>query len=139
MVLVVGYDGSATARAAVEYAARRAGADGKVYVVHSYGPPPDWLGYPNFQQVLGDHLARGRAILDGLTVAAGTELEAELLEGPPSDAILSVAEARAADEIVVGSRGLGRLRSALGSVSHELLHRATVPVVVIPAAPEAQA
>jgi nucleotide-binding universal stress UspA family protein len=33
---------------------------------------------------------------------------------------------------VVGSRGLGRVRSALGSVSQEVLHRATVPVVVIP-------
>jgi nucleotide-binding universal stress UspA family protein len=35
---------------------------------------------------------------------------------------------------VIGSRGLGRVRSALGSVSQEVLHRARVPVVVIPSA-----
>jgi len=39
-----------------------------------------------------------------------------------------------ADEIVVGARGLGRLRALLGSVSHELLHIADRPVVVIPTA-----
>jgi nucleotide-binding universal stress UspA family protein len=138
MVLVVGYDGSATARTAVDYAARRAGAGGKVYVVHAYGPPPDWLGHPSFQQVLGHHLARGRAVLDAVAPGDDPLLEAELLEGPPADAILSVAEARRADEIVVGSRGLGRVRSALGSVSHEVLHRASVPVVVIPPAAETQ-
>jgi nucleotide-binding universal stress UspA family protein len=41
---------------------------------------------------------------------------------------------RDADEIVVGARGLGRVRALLGSVSHELLHIADRPVVVIPAA-----
>ena len=47
-----------------------------------------------------------------------------------------VARARDADHIVVGSRGLNRMRAILGSVSHELLHRASCPVTVIPAAPE---
>jgi nucleotide-binding universal stress UspA family protein len=40
---------------------------------------------------------------------------------------------RDADEIVVGSRGFGRLRGVLGSVSHAVLHEADRPVVVIPA------
>ncbi|MGZ4186747.1 MAG: universal stress protein [Solirubrobacteraceae bacterium] len=38
------------------------------------------------------------------------------------------------DEIVVGSRGLGRVWALLGSVSHELLYIADQPVLVIPAA-----
>jgi nucleotide-binding universal stress UspA family protein len=38
---------------------------------------------------------------------------------------------RDADEIVVGSRGLGRIRGALGSVSQELLREAARPVLVI--------
>lgn len=140
-VVVVGYDGSATAKAAVDYAVREAGKDGKVFVVHAYGPPSDWLGFPNYQRVLDDHQERGRAILDGLALGDDDLLDAkwesELIEGPASDAILHVAETRKADEIVVGSRGRGVVkRAALGSVSHDLLHRSRIPVVVIPHIPE---
>jgi nucleotide-binding universal stress UspA family protein len=135
-VIVVGYDGSPTARAAVDHAARHAGPEGKVYVVHSYGPPPDWLGFPSYQRVLDDHRSRGEATLGALAMTddplLATNFETELLDSPPAEAITRVAEARGADEIVIGSRGLGRVRSALGSVSQEVLHRATVPVVVIP-------
>jgi nucleotide-binding universal stress UspA family protein len=38
---------------------------------------------------------------------------------------------RDADEIVVGSRGLGRIRGALGSVSQKLLREAARPVLVV--------
>lgn len=139
-VIVVGYDGSATARAAVDFAAQRVGKEGKLFVVHAYGPPPDWLGFPNYQRILQDHQARGRAALDGLTMGDDplleTDFETELLDSPPAEAIVRVAETRDADEIVIGSRGLSRARAALGSVSHDVLHRAHVPVVVIPAATE---
>jgi nucleotide-binding universal stress UspA family protein len=137
-VIVVGYDGSPTSRAAVDHAARKAGPTGTVYVVHSYGPPPDWLGFPSYQRVLDDHRARGEATLDALTMTddplLDTNFETELLDSPPAEAITTVAETRHADEIVIGSRGLGRLRGALGSVSQEVLHRSTVPVLVIPPA-----
>jgi nucleotide-binding universal stress UspA family protein len=137
-VIVVGYDGSPTARAAVDHAARQAGSKGKLYLVYAYGPAPDWVGYPNYQRVLDDHLARGQATLDALTLTddplLDTNFETELLDSPPAQAITQVAEARGADEIVIGSRGLGRVRSALGSVSQEVLRRAQVPVVVIPLA-----
>jgi nucleotide-binding universal stress UspA family protein len=135
-VIVVGYDGSPTSRAAVEHAARQAGRRGTVYVVHSYGPPADWLGFPNYQRVLDDHRARGEATLDALTMnddpLLETNFETELLDSPPAEAITEVAETREADEIVIGSRGLGRVRAALGSVSQDVLHRASVPVLVIP-------
>ena len=141
-VVVVGYDGSATAKAAVDYAAREAGSSGHVIVVHAYGPPADWLGFPNYQRVLDDHLEHGRAVIDGLALEDDPLLEAEwdaeLIEGPAVEGILNVARTRGADEIVVGSHGRGRIaRAALGSVSHELLHRAEVPVVVIPPVREA--
>src|SRR4051794_13958330 len=135
-VIVVGYDGSRTSRAAVDHAARQAGRRGKVYVVHSYGPPADWLGFPNYRRVLNDHRARGEAILDALTMnddpLLETNFETELLDSPPAQAITDVAATRDADEIVIGSRGLGRVRGALGSVSRDVIHRATVPVLVVP-------
>jgi nucleotide-binding universal stress UspA family protein len=135
-VIVVGYDGSATSRSAVDHAARQAGPRGKVYLVHSYGLPPEWMGYPYYQHVLDDHRARGEVMLEALPATddplLATNFETELIGGPPADAITHVAETRHADEIVIGSRGLSRMYSALGSVSHDVLHRATVPVVVMP-------
>ena len=138
-VIVVGYDGSEASRAAVTMAARRAGRNGIVFVVHAYELPPDFLGSPNFERLLSDRKDHGRALLDAMPLAGNdelleTEYETELIGGPPAGAIANVARVRDADEIVVGARGLGRVRALLGSVSHELLHIADRPVVVIPAA-----
>ena len=134
--IVVGYDGSETAREAVAYATERAGTHGRVIVVHAYGSRPDWLA-PTYQQMADDQQSHGRAVLDALLLEAGNALldrdfELELAEGPPAKAIAKVAADRDADEIVIGSRGFGKARSVLGSVSHELLHEADRPVVVIP-------
>ena len=57
------------------------------------------------------------------------------LETPAAQAIVNVAQNEQAAEIVVGSRGLGRFRAALGSVSHAVLHEADRPVVVVPHEP----
>ena len=65
---------------------------------------------------------------DGL----GPDVELDLLEGPPAEAVARAASARDADEIIVGSRGLGRFRGALGSFSQALLHEADRPIVVVP-------
>jgi nucleotide-binding universal stress UspA family protein len=137
--IVVGYDGSEASRAAVTFAARRAGRRGRVFVVHAFDLPPDFLGSPNYDSLLGARQDHGRALLDALPLVGNDELlsvdyETELIGGPPAEAIADVARVREADEIVVGARGLGRVRALLGSVSHELLHIADRPVVVIPAA-----
>ena len=79
----------------------------------------------------------GKAVLDALLLEGGNALmdvdyELELVGGNPAKGIVKVANEHDADEIVVGSHGFGKLRSALGSVSHELLHSADRPVMVIP-------
>jgi nucleotide-binding universal stress UspA family protein len=43
----------------------------------------------------------------------------------------------APQEIVVGTRGLGRLRAALGGVTMRLLHDPPCPVLVVPVGPGA--
>lgn len=66
--------------------------------------------------------------------AAGHEVVEEVVaQGQPSRRILEAANARKADLIVVGHRGLtGLSRFLQGSVSSAVVREAKVPVVVVP-------
>ena len=73
---------------------------------------------------------------------AGVEHEIEVAAGDPAHTLIDVLENFGCDMVVMGARGLGTLRSAmLGSVSHEVLHAAQVPVLIVkqPPPPEAEA
>jgi nucleotide-binding universal stress UspA family protein len=132
---VVGYDGSSTARAALDYAI--AHARGPITVVTAYDAPSSFLGDPYYGRALRASQARAQELLDELAAGDGLpeDAELELLEGPPAEAIAGAAAARNAAEIVVGTRGLGRFRGSFGSVSHALLHEADRPVVIVPHTP----
>ncbi len=78
---------------------------------------------PAARQVLDD-VAR-------LAAAAGVTAEAELLEGDVVDRILEDAAAWGADAIVIGTHARQHsLFPTLGSKTHELLRRSTLPVLV---------
>src|SRR4051794_21086011 len=81
-VIVVGYDGSSGSREAVRVAVRHAGEDGKLYIVHAYPAPSDWLGYPNYDNALIKHERDAQALLDALIADAeelgATDYETEL-------------------------------------------------------------
>jgi nucleotide-binding universal stress UspA family protein len=131
--LVVGYDGSENSARALEYALGRAdAAGGAVVAVHAFEAPADWLGAPYYQQALDEHRELAMEVMRAIETRPG--VETDLAIGPPVEALTRVAHARDAAEIVVGARGLGRFRAALGSVSHELLHEADRPVAVVPSA-----
>jgi nucleotide-binding universal stress UspA family protein len=134
-IVVVGYDGSEPSRAALSYAADRACDGGRIVAVHAVHPVPDWLGSPYYQRALEAYQEQGKQVLQALEAEHGldADLETSLLEGPPARAIVAAADARDADEIVIGSRGFGPLRGVLGSVSHAILHETDRVVVVIPA------
>ncbi|MBU5445326.1 universal stress protein [Paenibacillus sp. MSJ-34] len=56
----------------------------------------------------------------------------EMKQGPPAKTILEYAAEMNSDLIVLGSRGLGAIREfVLGSVSHNVVQHAKVPVLVI--------
>jgi nucleotide-binding universal stress UspA family protein len=134
-VIVVGYDDSPSARAALRLAVDRVG-DGKLYVVHGYSAPADYWGRVQYDAILHAALEHGESVLEHAAEAeprlASVDHETELVSGHPAEVIANVAETRGADEIIVGTRGFGRLRGAFGSVAHALLHEAKCPVTIIP-------
>jgi nucleotide-binding universal stress UspA family protein len=129
--LVVGYDGSDNSAAALDYATERAEEfGGRVVAVCAFHAPADWLGAPYYQLSLDKQQERARELTRGLEDRRG--VETDIVMGPPVEALTRTAQARDAAEIIVGARGLGTFRAALGSVSHDLLHEADRPVVIVP-------
>jgi nucleotide-binding universal stress UspA family protein len=134
--LVVGYDGSPESRAALSLAVQRATPDGHVIVVHAIDPPYGRADAVSYQHQIDTGFERGQALLASLPEEvpglAALEWSTELLTGSPAAGLADVAEFHGATEIVVGTRGFGRARSLLGSVSHALIRYAGCPVTVIP-------
>ena len=59
-------------------------------------------------------------------------MTAQVCAGDTAEEILDVAEAEKADVLVLGRRGLGRVREVLlGSVSQKVLHHADCTVVIV--------
>lgn len=134
--ILLATDGSSHAQEALKYACDLALRDGaQVIVVHAFAPVPTYLGEPWGEHVIGRHVAEGHRIAELAAEhlrEAGVDFKMEVLEGPPADAILRVAEVRQCDLIVMGSRGHGTLASLLlGSVSHHVAAHARVPVMIV--------
>ena len=65
---------------------------------------------------------------------SGVEVEVELREERPVDALMSLAAEHDARAIVVGNFGEHPIKGAvLGSVPHKLLHLSEHPILVVPA------
>ena len=109
-----------------------------MFVVDAYELSAGLSWLPYYDRFVSDRRDRSAALLSDPPLRdeslTGPEYETELIGGPAAEAIAKVVRVRQADQIVVGARGLRRSRALLGSVSHELLHIADRPVVVIPAA-----
>jgi nucleotide-binding universal stress UspA family protein len=149
--VIVAYDGSAESHAAIETAADLFRArrllvvsvwePGLAMVVQSH---PDSFGMmydaPDREEIatvdrLQSERAAGTAHA-GAKLARGFGADAEAVavedDGSVAATIIAIAEERDAAAIVVGSRGLGGVRSRLvGSTSRALLHDSHRPVLVV--------
>jgi nucleotide-binding universal stress UspA family protein len=133
--IVLGYDGSDCAKAALETAVENAKAFGDGIVV-AFGAGVYPIGEDS------DHLRLVRKMgadwadeaLTAIRAAGVTDAETSVVDARPVEALLKVADDRGARMIVVGTHGEHPLTGAvLGSVPHKLLHLSKVPVLVVPA------
>jgi nucleotide-binding universal stress UspA family protein len=134
--ILLGVDGSEHALRAAKVAgelARKLGSD--IWVVACFDPVPAYLGEPNLQQAVNIRLQQAEEVLTPALKEIGKipgSLRKEVLEGPPAEAILHVAQARGNDLIIMGTRGRGQLAGLLlGSQSQKVITHASCPVMLI--------
>ena len=140
--IVVGTDGSDTAKEAVRQATDLAKSTGSsIDLVSAYEPVSSARLREEAQQVPKDMewMVNPREDVEATleTAAeqiheAGVEVQRFAREGDPADAILDVAEERGAGLIVVGNKGMtGAKRFLLGSVPNKVSHHAPCSVLII--------
>jgi nucleotide-binding universal stress UspA family protein len=135
--VVLGYDGEPGSRVALRTAVAIASAFKRPLVIaFGYAPAPiggDVADLSKAIQDLGTKIT-GEAVQAAHEVDASVAVQVELVNDRPAEAILRAAEQFDALAIVVGSSGgRGPIAGALlGSVTYQVVHRATRPVVVVP-------
>ena len=136
--IAVGTDGSETAQDAVRWVAGVAGPlRATVTVVHVFDPL-DQLGDVeppvDFERIEATRRAELEDVWCQPLAQAGVAYSARLVHGEPPRALGDVADEVGADLLVIGARGVGRVRElVLGSTSATLARSAGRPVVIIPA------
>jgi nucleotide-binding universal stress UspA family protein len=134
--VIVGYDGSDCAKAALHAAIEVGRAYGEpVTIAFGYELSPFGGELHDYHAALEElattRLAEARALASAEDAAV--ELDSVIVERAPAEALVELADERDARVIVVGTRGETPLRGALlGSTPHRLLHMSRRPVLVVP-------
>ncbi len=133
-VVVVGADGSATARRAVEAAAEVAAmSKGALHIVTAFDPKNPVGAMPaEFANVNLESDAD--ALLQSLSFISknqGVATTVHSSTGDPAELIITYAEKVGADLVVVGNRGMKGVRRVLGSVPNSVAHGSPCSVLVV--------
>jgi nucleotide-binding universal stress UspA family protein len=137
--IVVGTDGSASGDEAVRFAAAEAATSGALLEIVHVWPEPSTVnaGAVGAPQYVNRKPGEGDAeeiTSHAATIASSVAPDIQIEKAPMAgDTVTVLCDASAdADLLVVGSRGRGDLKSlVLGSVSHDVLHKARCPVAVV--------
>lgn len=139
MKILLPVDGSAVALEAVRFAIRmaRAGLETSIVLANVQEPATLYeLVVSHDPQVIEQvSAAAGAHTLEAaqaLLKESNIPYEYEVASGDPAHTIIDILERFECDLIVMGASGMSTLRSALlGSVSNEVLHAASVPVMIV--------
>lgn len=83
------------------------------------------------ERVSGSAARHSLADAEDLLSLADVPFEKELLTGEPATTLLEAGERHDCDAVVLGARGRGEARGALGSVSQAMVQGAPVPVTIV--------
>jgi nucleotide-binding universal stress UspA family protein len=138
--VILGYAGDPGSRAALRTAVAIAAAFKRPLVIaFGYAPAPiggEVADLSKSIQEIGETMGT-EAVELAHEVDASVAVQVELVNDRPAEAILRAADQYDALAIVVGSAGTGPIRGGLlGSVTYQVVHRATRPVVVVPSPEE---
>ena len=131
--VIVGYDGSECAKAALGVALEVGRAYGeRVTIAFGYELSPVGGELHDYHAALRE--LADRRLGEGLELAQdGGDVDTAVIERSPAHALAELAAERDARVIVVGTRGESPIRGALlGSTPHKLLQLADRPVLVVP-------
>lgn len=139
--VLVGVDGSAPARAALDFAVREAGLRGATLVAVMAVELPDhaWTDPYAVRTEPGDTVLKlaGQRLRELLSEVDGTGVPVEPVVTTTAAPVALIDRSRDADLLVVGSRGHGGFRGlVLGSVSMQCVLHAHCPVTVVRPEPE---
>ncbi len=139
--IVVGVDGSAHSRKALEWAFTEAALRGTPLTVMAVSPVAASIFGLSAQHYPADVESQRHAeevtrklvdeVIAGLPAAPAVKVTVKAIAGLPADEL--VRASAGADLLVVGARGAGGFsRLMLGSVSTQVSHHALCPVVIVP-------
>ncbi|AJS57162.1 universal stress protein [Paenibacillus sp. IHBB 10380] len=138
--ILLAYDGSKASNKAFDRAIElvQATPDATLTVIHAFDFPRIFIGEglaPIPASVNKEYYDLAEQTVEEVKkrlVEAGVNGDAQLVQGSPSQIILEYAKEKGSDIIVIGSRGLGGIREfVLGSVSHNVVQNARIPVLVV--------
>ena len=146
MKILLPVDGSEVSLEAVRFAIRmaQAGLDSSMVLANVQEPATLYeLVVAHDPQVIDEvSEAAGAHTLqaaEALLQAANISYECEVVTGDPANSLIDILQRFQCEMVVMGASGMSALRSAfLGSVSHEVLQSAGVPVMIVklPPAPD---
>ncbi|HEY4348866.1 MAG TPA: universal stress protein [Gaiellaceae bacterium] len=137
--IVVGFDGSPAAEAALAVAVEEAQLRKlPLRIVCTWEVPPlEYAGVafapaPDYNDAAKQHADTVLAAVAGKVAGSGVEVEAVAISGHAASVLLE--EAKDAKLLVVGTRGRSTLKGlVLGSVSQALAHHCPTPLLIVPA------
>lgn len=138
MRVLVPYDGSEQAEAALEYAREIHDGDEIVllyvldYVEAGYRAAPEAALAGYWEEWYDEAEASGEELLAEASAAFDADVETNVVAGSPARAIVEFVDDGSIDAVVIGSHGReGLSRILLGSVAETVVRRSPVPVTVV--------
>lgn len=139
--VLIAFDGSDSARRALQYVIDAKGENQGLQVVHLLNVQQEPIMFGEYvtvqmiDQMTRDFLDKGAAILKEASerlAGVGLKAESHVVLGNVAEQVREAVARLGCDTVIMGTRGLGSLRGLLlGSVATQVIHEVPVPVLLV--------